>query len=519
MNYICILLLYRACKTPLGVRVETGGPIFFFLYHTFIFHIFYFNKSPIILWGHSMKVYNCLFFVLFMSSLSLLASTGITQPDSVSEYEIDAMPISLDLGLEPGQMVYQYDELTISCRIKNNGTSAIGPVPLVLCITFPSRNGQTDTLYIKNDQSPPLLSGDSSRVLSFNWKVITDLEKFIISIESLYGDDQNPYNNKIEKSFLSLPDDDDVIECFTHQDNSISGLPVYTSTDSFFIDNQAKNWVAIDSTYKSGQNHINAWHVEKSYDYNPIKFVIDRTLVDINDYSKSQNPLVQHQNETLLSPIYDLEPIRDGGRDIYLFFHSKITGTGGHDYPFNANVEITTDSGKTWNTIRSFTKKAPCNENNIDHDKYYTLDIDSLVKDKNDIQLRFRWFKSMDTFQSASWEIDTILLMGRLWCTCDWGVNSGTNIPDRILQNYPNPFNPQTTIQYRVEKDAHTKLTIYDILGREIITLVDKQQTAGIYTIPWNSADASGNRVPSGVYFYKLVSGNQSQIRKMTLVH
>jgi hypothetical protein len=82
-----------------------------------------------------------------------------------------------------------------------------------------------------------------------------------------------------------------------------------------------------------------------------------------------------------------------------------------------------------------------------------------------------------------------------------------------LMQNYPNPFNPVTNIEITLPKASHTKLTIYDVQGREMVIAVDKQLHAGSYKIEWN---ASG--YPSGVYFYVLSSGDFTETKKMVLV-
>ncbi len=94
--------------------------------------------------------------------------------------------------------------------------------------------------------------------------------------------------------------------------------------------------------------------------------------------------------------------------------------------------------------------------------------------------------------------------------------------PDKydLSQNYPNPFNSQTEINYSLKNDKpqSTKLIIFDLLGRQIRTLVNKNQIAGIYNISWDGRDENGNDVPSGVYFYKLTSGSYSKVRKMSVI-
>ena len=82
-----------------------------------------------------------------------------------------------------------------------------------------------------------------------------------------------------------------------------------------------------------------------------------------------------------------------------------------------------------------------------------------------------------------------------------------------LEQNYPNPFNPSTRINYQIAKDDFVTLKLYDIIGNEIATLVNNQQPAGKYSVDFNAAN-----LPSGVYLYRLQTGDFVQTRKMTLV-
>lgn len=81
-----------------------------------------------------------------------------------------------------------------------------------------------------------------------------------------------------------------------------------------------------------------------------------------------------------------------------------------------------------------------------------------------------------------------------------------------LPQNYPNPFNPTTNIEYTIPEKSQVTLKIYDILGKEVTTLVDKVQEAGTYVSVWNASNVS-----SGVYFYRLTSGNNVQTKRMIL--
>ncbi|GMU95804.1 alpha-amylase family glycosyl hydrolase [Ignavibacterium album] len=97
---------------------------------------------------------------------------------------------------------------------------------------------------------------------------------------------------------------------------------------------------------------------------------------------------------------------------------------------------------------------------------------------------------------------------------------SGELIPDEfnLEQNYPNPFNPATKIGWQSPIDSHQTIKIYDILGKEITTLVDEFRSAGRYEIEFNAAQVSRPELASGVYFYKLQVGNYTQTKKMILL-
>jgi hypothetical protein len=79
-----------------------------------------------------------------------------------------------------------------------------------------------------------------------------------------------------------------------------------------------------------------------------------------------------------------------------------------------------------------------------------------------------------------------------------------------LFQNYPNPFNPSTSIQYSVGSVQFVSLKIYDVLGREVKTLVQRKMQAGSYEMQWDGRDARGRQVASGVYVYRLQAGDAS---------
>jgi hypothetical protein len=96
----------------------------------------------------------------------------------------------------------------------------------------------------------------------------------------------------------------------------------------------------------------------------------------------------------------------------------------------------------------------------------------------------------------------------------------GNEIPTvySLSQNYPNPFNPTTKINFSLPKQENVTIKIYDIMGREVYTLVNKTMKPGKYEATWTSINNDGKSVASGVYFYRIEAGNFVESKKMILV-
>jgi hypothetical protein len=82
-----------------------------------------------------------------------------------------------------------------------------------------------------------------------------------------------------------------------------------------------------------------------------------------------------------------------------------------------------------------------------------------------------------------------------------------------LYQNFPNPFNPVTTIEFSIVNPQFTILRVYDLLGREVETLVNEVKQPGVYTVPWDASN-----VPSGVYFYQLRAGAYAESKKLVVL-
>ena len=182
-----------------------------------------------------------------------------------------------------------------------------------------------------------------------------------------------------------------------------------------------------------------------------------------------------------------------------------IARTGATD---SGIVEISRNRGATWTPVLTLNRNTHpewANGQNVWFEKAVSLtpfNTDTIVT-------RFRLLSGA-TGGGFGWLIDDISLTQGVLST-----NSPTSKPYQFAleQNYPNPFNPTTMIQYELASPSEVKLRVFDVLGREVATLINARQSAGRYRVEFNAS-----RLSSGVYFYRLETQNFSQTRKMFLV-
>jgi hypothetical protein len=100
-----------------------------------------------------------------------------------------------------------------------------------------------------------------------------------------------------------------------------------------------------------------------------------------------------------------------------------------------------------------------------------------------------------------------------------------TEVPGSYMlyQNYPNPFNPATKIRFDIPADvkrqtSNVKLIIFDVLGREVATLVNEQLKPGTYEVEWPAPTGDGSNYASGIYFYSLITEEFTETKRMVLV-
>jgi len=147
-----------------------------------------------------------------------------------------------------------------------------------------------------------------------------------------------------------------------------------------------------------------------------------------------------------------------------------------------------------------------------------------IAADSNNVTLRKAYFNyqlilygSERGMHNPKFTVD-VLIRSRLALV---GILPGSGeIPEKfeLTQNYPNPFNPSTKFDFSIPKRSDVVIKIYDIIGREVKTLLNEKVDAGKYKVDWHSVDNSGSRVSSGVYFYRITAGSYVDTKKMLLV-
>jgi len=142
--------------------------------------------------------------------------------------------------------------------------------------------------------------------------------------------------------------------------------------------------------------------------------------------------------------------------------------------------------------------------------------LDPLLSALNLEEAELYWFvESTDGEYTVSSDTGQFVLSMEALNTID-----GANIPEvfALHQNYPNPFNPVTTLRYDLPEDALVNITIYDMIGRQVSTLVSSQQTAGYKSVRWNATNDNGAPVSAGLYLYTIQAGEFRQTKKMVLL-
>ena len=170
------------------------------------------------------------------------------------------------------------------------------------------------------------------------------------------------------------------------------------------------------------------------------------------------------------------------------------------------DIVYQTEGSNQWNIITSI----PFNSTDFKNWKTQCIDVSACAGKK--VKIGFQ-----STTHSYYWRIDEVMLANRL--LTDVKNSDNKTIPESMsLANaYPNPFNPMTNIKFTVSENSNVTIKVFDLLGREVKTLLNENMNTGTYNIQWNAEDNSGKKAASGVYICTLCDGKKTKSIKMIL--
>jgi aminopeptidase N len=145
----------------------------------------------------------------------------------------------------------------------------------------------------------------------------------------------------------------------------------------------------------------------------------------------------------------------------------------------------------------------------------FTTGLDTLVRVINDANEQTFTFDFNRQPTTVAFDPNDDIVLKEATLITGFNGNNNHSIPIKfaLFQNKPNPFNPSTKISFDIPRDSKVKLVVYDILGKEMMVLVNADYKAGSHTVEWNAS-----QFPSGAYFYKIVAGNYSDVKRMILI-
>ncbi|MFQ5511166.1 MAG: M28 family peptidase [Candidatus Krumholzibacteriia bacterium] len=211
---------------------------------------------------------------------------------------------------------------------------------------------------------------------------------------------------------------------------------------------------------------------------------------------------------TLSSPVYDLSALGNAWVRYYRWYTNDTGGNTGSD---EWVVDVSADSGASWVRMETVL---------LSERSWYPVEknISDFVPLSDGVQFRF---------VAADYGLASQVEAG----IDDFSITTYVNVAtalDRpptapvvaLAQNFPNPFNPATTIRFNVpEPGARATLKIYDVTGREVATLLDREWVVGRRAVRWDGIDRRGAPVATGIYFYRLQAAGRTISRKLAVIH
>ncbi|MFA6978894.1 MAG: M14 family zinc carboxypeptidase [Ignavibacteriaceae bacterium] len=302
---------------------------------------------------------------------------------------------------------------------------------------------------------------------------------------------------------------------------TLENIPMAVDTISFMVG--TANIVFKDSSLIPSTKWNITSNVTQKWDVTPSSFKSKP-----NSFTDSPNGLYEN-NATVVMTLKDSINL-SGVANPMLAFWTKFDFENDWDC---GKVEISSDLGKTWvlvggkysNAAAGQGRQFPTNSPLYDgtQQNWVKEEIDLKAFGGKQIKIRFSVL-SDEYVQKDGWYLDDISIVTYDALTEVDGKESSAPFAFSLSQNYPNPFNPETVINWQLAIGSHVTLKIYDILGKEIATLVNEEQAAGNHSVTFDAINSLSSGISakggytSGVYFYQLKTSNMIETKKMVLL-
>lgn len=313
-----------------------------------------------------------------------------------------------------------------------------------------------------------------------------------IQVKQTKENTNNPFKFKISNSAV-LGDNMQII-CTVKQENVVASRDTFNITigyiESMFYDgaeNGKSNWTFSGNGKQWDTTYMTYWKGA-------------RCFCD----SRGGNSSNSTTNYFTLNNSFNLT----GKTNPRIEFAAKWATEPGFDY---ARIQVSSDNGTTWTTMTGRYTKILSSQQSYRDMSYWVYEqiyLNSYIG--KTIKIRFMYYTDNGT-PGDGFYFDDFRVMD--YRSTPAGINSvGTEVPDKfaLYQNYPNPFNPVTKIGFDLPEKSFVKLNMYDVLGRNISSLVNENLNAGKYSYEFNATNLA-----SGVYFYKIETSKFSEVKKM----
>ncbi len=280
------------------------------------------------------------------------------------------------------------------------------------------------------------------------------------------------------------------IDANTHAFNPLGG-----STHPYKIDLESG---IIEDSFEDG---VVLWKSGGTND----RWGLTHMQIRTGDLSISDSPNIYYLDNTdsWLESKFKLNLFNNYGAEVSFYYQGVIQD--GIDFLY---FEYSTNGGTSWEQLPN-----PITGSFFNYTEY-TADLSGLGG-QPDVRLRFHLVTSGSGRREGIFIDDFTITLGPTDIEDDTPV---TPVSFDLFQNYPNPFNAETRISFSLDDNEFTRLTIYDLLGRQVKTLISGELPTGIHEVIWDGTDRNGKVVSSGIYLYRLESGSKSHVKRMSLL-